>query len=547
MFSSRPAATESDKADLKTKSDIAPSWSRTIRETVESIVIAFVLAFLFRTFEAEAFVIPTGSMAPTLQGRHKDLFCPQCGYEYRVGSRGDAENGRRPNERFDPPSTGTCPMCRYTFPIRDAATESQAAAKALQTFNGDRILVSKFAYDFGQPKRWDVVVFKYPEDAKTNYIKRLIGLPGETIKIENGDVYVSSDNGQTYEIARKTTADKLLAMLQDVYNNDYLPTQLIEAGWPLRWQNDGRTEAWIAEDGGRGYACDGSQSQPVWLRYYHLLPSDHDWAQVLDGARITARAEPRLIEDFYAYNTGDSRLFQQGHFVGDLAIACELDVQSAAGQIVLELVKGGRSFQAQIDLASGTVNLLIPGLDGYRPSAKTSIRGPGKYSVRFANVDRQLWFFLDDEVVKFDAETTYPDLGNDLPQRIGRVSDYSPVGIASVGAQVRVNHLNIQRDVYYTDTKKESNTGVNTVTLKDDQNDDFDQFFMLGDNSPQSKDSRLWSDGQNYVERRLLIGKAIYIYWPHAWPVSWGVEIPMFGNRISIPFWPNFSRMRRVR
>ena len=59
---------------------------RTIRETIESIVVAFVLAFLFRTFEAEAFVIPTGSMAPTLQGRHKDLICPKCGTHYRVSA-----------------------------------------------------------------------------------------------------------------------------------------------------------------------------------------------------------------------------------------------------------------------------------------------------------------------------------------------------------------------------------------------------------------------------------------------------------------------------
>ena len=56
-----------------------------IRETIESVVIAFVLAFLFRTFEAEAFVIPTGSMAPTLMGRHKDYDCPKCGY--RVSGR----------------------------------------------------------------------------------------------------------------------------------------------------------------------------------------------------------------------------------------------------------------------------------------------------------------------------------------------------------------------------------------------------------------------------------------------------------------------------
>ncbi len=62
-----------------------------MRETVESIAVAFVLAFLFRTFEAEAFVIPTGSMAPTLQGRHKDLVCPECGFRYRVSASSEED------------------------------------------------------------------------------------------------------------------------------------------------------------------------------------------------------------------------------------------------------------------------------------------------------------------------------------------------------------------------------------------------------------------------------------------------------------------------
>ena len=54
-------------------------------------MIAFVLAFLFRTFEAEAFVIPTGSMAPTLMGAHKDVDCLKCGHRFRVNS--SEENG----------------------------------------------------------------------------------------------------------------------------------------------------------------------------------------------------------------------------------------------------------------------------------------------------------------------------------------------------------------------------------------------------------------------------------------------------------------------
>src|SRR5271167_1226786 len=72
-------------------------WVRTLRETVESIVIAFVLAFLFRTFEAEAFVIPTGSMAPTLRGRHRDVECPECHFRYPIGAKREEDDSGGPD------------------------------------------------------------------------------------------------------------------------------------------------------------------------------------------------------------------------------------------------------------------------------------------------------------------------------------------------------------------------------------------------------------------------------------------------------------------
>ena len=58
-----------------------------IKETIESIAIAFVLAFVFRAFVVEAFVIPTGSMAPTLLGAHLRIVCPECGDRFNVGAR----------------------------------------------------------------------------------------------------------------------------------------------------------------------------------------------------------------------------------------------------------------------------------------------------------------------------------------------------------------------------------------------------------------------------------------------------------------------------
>jgi len=107
-----------------------------IREWIESIIVAFILAMVIRTFVIQAFKIPTGSMRSTL-------------------------------------------------------------------LEGDLILVNKFIYGaripfidlslpaLRQPKRGDVIVFIYPENPKKDFIKRLVGLPGETLEIKNGTVYIN--------------------------------------------------------------------------------------------------------------------------------------------------------------------------------------------------------------------------------------------------------------------------------------------------------------------------------------------------------------------
>ena len=56
---------------------------------------------------------------------------------------------------------------------------------------GDHLLVSKFTYKFGEPKRGDIVVFKYPHDPSRNFIKRIIGVGGDTIEIREKVVYVN--------------------------------------------------------------------------------------------------------------------------------------------------------------------------------------------------------------------------------------------------------------------------------------------------------------------------------------------------------------------
>ena len=77
--------------------------------------------------------------------------------------------------------------------------------------SGDYLVVDELTYHLGDPKRGDVVVFRYPGDPSVFYIKRIIGLPGETVHIEKGKTSISKTDGstvilnETYVVAEDAT------------------------------------------------------------------------------------------------------------------------------------------------------------------------------------------------------------------------------------------------------------------------------------------------------------------------------------------------------
>jgi signal peptidase I len=557
------------------------------RETFEALATAFILAFIARTFIVEPFVIPTGSMSPALMGVHKDLDCPQCGERYRVNA--SVQSQIRGQMAPDECIGGMCPMCRYAMAYDDDVAKQIGLPRQFhvpdksqdeRSYSGDRIIVNKFLYSFTEPERWDVVVFKYPGNATDNYIKRLVGLPEETLKIFGGDLFVMPDAEEDFTITRRPPRT-LYAMREAVHDTDRDPANLHEAGWPLRWQVG---EGWQVEESTVGnrlkqsYSVSGEGEH--WLRYVHTPPTNAVWPSIERGKALP-QPERELISDFNPYNTritpygvGEEarrgvsdpfivpREYQGLHWVGDLYVEVDVEAKSGSGELLLELVEAGNKFRATIDLATGKATLSIrkngesTPVTGYAPTANTSVSGAGKHHVMFANVDDQLLLWVDDKVVKFDSPTEYnwdtlfgprreatPQTSDEDP------GDLAPARVGAVNADLVLSRLRVYRDIYYIAARDVINSAVTDLppgTAADvlsnpeawrafaNRNEEVfpiaaDQFFVMGDNSPQSSDARLWNQkqttnhgnahkpGGNYLERQLLVGRAISVVWPHPW------------------------------
>jgi len=380
----RSGDSRSPKGDKKAEKKPKQTPGQWTREQVEAIVVAIILALMIRHFVVEAFKIPTGSMQPTLYG---------------------SERG------------------------------------------GDRILVFKPAFLASEPSRWDIVVFRYPLNTSVNYIKRLIGLPGEEIRIQDGDIFVDG------EIATKPRRKQ-----QHLWRN-----------WPV-------------------YPRPGSE-EPVEQLFRHepagVFARDGEFLRA-ESAEEAALRYPTAITvggtaGRYA-GRGISRAPYAKAIVRDVKVAFDARLETPDTVIFAEIRESEHVFRLEVP-AGGHPRILHLLVDEEReapgPDAWEEI-GRAEDVVVPPETTRSVAFYFLDGGIHADVSGE-PVLSVPYPL-MGSTRSRNHVRLGLVRGSAGFRDVRIYRDLYHTAQ------GRSTV-----ENVPGDSYFVLGDNTLQSKDSRAWT------------------------------------------------------
>lgn len=550
--------------------------SETVRETIDSLIVAFILAVVFRAFVVEAFIIPTGSMAPTLYGEHGSVTCQDCGYSFAYGLYWRTYHAAR----VHPDSAAVCPNCRYAnsnLTFNDDARRTEA---------GDRIVVLKWPMDIGGVSldlaRWDVVVFKDPKDIGTNFIKRLVGMPGDVLCILDGDVYAValadlSDAAQRdltaqlktkLDLQRANERGATLARLPDGVFEEMNAKLRI-----LRKTEPAQNSLWfpVYHDDFRPHLSSGRLSAPVWTPQRTTTGwdlSERTWRfapRMDDEDAVELRGSP--IVDDYGYDLNHEGTYP----VEDLRVSLLITPRSRIGDLRISLSRLDQEWTVRIGMDG---ELRLEGSRDGRPIAGcerlvarlSDWREGAPRAVEFQIVDYRASLKVDGrEVLATTDDLFSPNVAQIRRRLPGRTRERTPPPrIAAQGGSMDLEHVAVDRDIYYQtpepdvhlfpDFKLARRLGVwggpdNPMLLRPGE------YFCMGDNSPESQDSRLWSDiGSHLIAREdtdyqlgtvladQMIGRAFFVYWPAGHRL--GDWLPYFGQYGIIP---NVGSMRWIR
>ncbi|MEZ5979954.1 MAG: signal peptidase I [Planctomycetota bacterium] len=366
-----------------------------------------------------------------------------------------------------------------------AVAIAAAAFFALETFYGDVFTVRTPSMeptidgstgewvlvrfeDASALERFDLVVFREAELGDF-VVKRVLGLPGEDVRIVGGDVLVDGK--------RLPPTDRW-PVIVPVFDDRLLPVE--------DWFHLGSAGAW-SKDG------DG------WLL---------DATDVVEGSRAGTMS--------FHKDVGSGYLRRDGTRVPDVAQANDVVLDARVegiegpGHVLLEVLEAGDEFQLRVARTEGGYALELhrlpiePGSNAPPVAEATVERAEGAaFDLELSNVDNRVRVRVDGELV---VDWTYDenrDYGAPLPP--GRRSIGPRAVLGGVGVKARFSHVRVSRDLYYLTESLYGEFGT-----RSDLRLGPSEYFVLGDNSADSVDGRRFGP----IDRTRVVGEAIAVVWP---------------------------------
>ncbi len=385
----------------------------TIRSRLEAFGMAILMAVLLKYFAIEAYVIPTASMQPTLMG----------------------------------------------------------APELSQT---DRILVDKIHYHLTEPERWDIAVFRYPLNQIQSYVKRIVGMPGDRLRIANGNIYnVDADTGKA--IIQRKPLDIQERLWKEIYplrrnmkGKDKILANYFR-GSRGKWQEEGDTLTAVPRankqltlrfsDNGHGGACNQYYDGYPLAVAKELEKNEHS----IGDRGSQGVADLRMGFNILPTASIESLTLQ----ISDSLARKSYRLQVEKGQATLQVHELGSGSKASKQLASSEA-FALP-----LPTGDSS-------TLRFARCDDRLYAWLDGDLLlhwNCDAHTSLDDTG---PSQINLELT------ATTSGTITLSDLKVERDLHYT-------RGDGSIKLADQPIEvPAGHYFMMGDNTLGSADSRAW-------------------------------------------------------
>ncbi len=485
-----------------------------IRHTLRLVILALILAFVFRTFVVEPFVIPTGSMAPTLRGAHTQ--------------QRDSANGAH---------WAVDVWERSPRSLEDHLTALDVPEVSERVRAGDRILVLKQLYPFFSPRRWDVVVFKNPENSEENFIKRLVGMPGEQIWLVDGDVFTRRTDSEPWSIRRKS--DRVQRHLwAPVFSSEWAPTRRVDG------------EEWSGPWDGAHWNTTGTS--------YRTERDDQSVLAWNSAATTPAGDQLWPIQDWVAYNANpaDGNLRPGPYPVSDIRMRAVVRPDGPGFAIRATLQARTHQFEGVVD-SNGNARIrmredwLIDGEEApWRVLDESSIDPlpAGRATpVSLAHFDQRLELRVGDQLVA-SAEYDWSPAErlafamHETPEEFSAYALRDPDGYRRPaawwtfeGSGVTLDRVGLDRDIYYQPSRGLGVSEDRIARLTPSE------YFVLGDNSAASRDSRAWDrvdpwiglqldPPEGVVPDRLMMGKAFMVYFPAPHRSPRGLLAPDFGR-----------------